>query len=183
MDALKAALEAGTGAAKVGAAVQADDPGLNGLESTTPVFQKFVCCEKDITTVCSFQLEAPHLLLYQSALACCTPPPYANESAAKMVWELARNDLPAGLCNTPTDWSPTRVNHNHIVYQYRPCTQCRCIVTSAIYTFSYTLSTKLIQLLNTVDQSEPAAEEPYLQMQEALAGDGVVVTRCRLTSG
>ena len=36
--------------------------------------------------------------------------------------------------NRPSDWS-TRFNHNTIVYQYRSCTQCRCIVP-AHYTHS-----------------------------------------------
>ena len=33
----------------------------------------------------------------------------------------------------------TRVNHNTIVYQYRSCTQRRCIVTSTLYTFCCTV--------------------------------------------
>ena len=41
-----------------------------------------------------------------------------------------------GLRNRGSDWS-TRVHHKTIVYQYRSCTQCRCIVP-VHYTHSVT---------------------------------------------
>ena len=64
-----------------------------------------------------------------------------------------------GLTATGSHWVTTRVNHDTIVYQYRSCTQCRCIVP-AHCTHS---------VIQCRGQSEPTVvEEPCLLLLHLL---------------